>query len=181
MKNNPLSDQETVTSPPPWRREPFVWMLIVIPLAAVIAGFYTLYLAIESDDGLVADDYYQRGKEINRVLIRDQAAVNKGMQARIELHHNNANIVVRLTANSSYQLPPQIQLQLLHSTRAGLDRTLNVVRMPNGQYETSLPKLSLGHWYLQLEADDWRLTGSLQIQESVEPTTQPQTILLQAG
>jgi hypothetical protein len=41
-------------SPPnpstPWHREPYVWLLISIPAAAVLAGLITLALAIASDD-----------------------------------------------------------------------------------------------------------------------------------
>lgn len=41
--------------PPPkpstrWYREPYVWLLILIPAAAVLAGLITLALAIASDD-----------------------------------------------------------------------------------------------------------------------------------
>ena len=34
----------------PWYREPYVWLLISIPAAAVLAGLITLALAIASDD-----------------------------------------------------------------------------------------------------------------------------------
>ncbi len=51
-----------------WYREPYVWLLIAIPACAVVAGFVTLALAIATDDGLVVDDYYWQGKQINRVL-----------------------------------------------------------------------------------------------------------------
>ena len=50
----------------PWYREFYVWLVIFFPVLAIVAGFYTLKLAIESDDGLVEDDYYKQGIEINR-------------------------------------------------------------------------------------------------------------------
>ena len=68
-----------------WYREPLVWLLISFPLTAVIAGFFTLYLAIISKDGLVVDDYYQRGKEINMSLARDRAAARHGLHASVTL------------------------------------------------------------------------------------------------
>ncbi|MFC1740258.1 FixH family protein [Pseudomonadota bacterium] len=40
----------------PWYREPWPWVAIGIPLAAVIMGMTTLYLAIANPDYLVVDD-----------------------------------------------------------------------------------------------------------------------------
>ncbi|MDH3789193.1 MAG: FixH family protein [Xanthomonadales bacterium] len=40
----------------PWYREPWPWVAIAIPLAAVIMGMTTLYLAISNPDYLVVDD-----------------------------------------------------------------------------------------------------------------------------
>ena len=40
----------------PWYREPWPWVAIAIPLAAVIMGFTTLYLAVSNPDYLVVDD-----------------------------------------------------------------------------------------------------------------------------
>ena len=63
----------------PWYREPFVWLLIAIPLTAVIVGFVGLALAIRSDDGMVEDDYYRQGMAINRMLDRDKAAAAENL------------------------------------------------------------------------------------------------------
>ena len=54
-----------------WKQEPWVWVMISIPLAAVIMGVVAAWLAISTWSGLVVDDYYQQGKHINRVLARD--------------------------------------------------------------------------------------------------------------
>lgn len=40
----------------PWYREPWPWVAIAIPLAAVIMGMTTLYLAVSNPDYLVVDD-----------------------------------------------------------------------------------------------------------------------------
>jgi hypothetical protein len=155
----------TMTDSTPWYRQPLVWMLIMLPATVVVASFITLYLAIRSDDGLVEDDYYQRGKEINRVLDRDHAAQRYGLQAQITVDHAQRKVELRLHATATaFTAPPErLELKLLHATRAGLDQTVNLVRMPDGRYEGVLPALAQGHWYLQLAADDWRLNGELQV------------------
>jgi hypothetical protein len=46
----------------PWYREPWPWVAIAIPLAAVIMGLTTLYLAISNPDYLVVEE--QQYKQI---------------------------------------------------------------------------------------------------------------------
>jgi hypothetical protein len=138
-----------------------VWLLIALPLTAVVAGFTTLWLAIQSDDGLVADDYYKRGKEINRELSRDRAAAELGLVAKLEINTATRRLAVKLSARANTVLPEQIELKFLHATRAGLDRTLILPRQNSALYETPIPNLPPGRWHLQLAAQDWRLTGSI--------------------
>lgn len=146
-----------------WYREPLVWLLISFPLTAVIAGFFTLYLAIISKDGLVVDDYYQKGKEINKSLARDQAAAQHGLRASVTLDAARQEVSVRLSAAKGWPLPDTLSVRWLHATRAGFDRTQMPVRSPDGGYRSTFPDLAPGHWYVQVEAQDWRLQGSLQV------------------
>ena len=154
-----------VTDTTPWYRQPLVLMLIFLPASVVVASFITLYLAISSDDGLVEDDYYQRGKEINRVLDRDRAAQRYGLRARVSLDVPGGRIAVQLDAAkaAATAAPEHLQLKLLHATRSGLDEDISLVRTPDGRYQGVLPALAPGHWYLHLAASDWRLTGELHV------------------
>jgi hypothetical protein len=151
----------------PWYRQPLVWMLILLPATVVVASFISLYLAIRSDDGLVEDDYYQHGQEINRVLDRDHAAQRYGLAGEVSLASTPGVVVVQVraaaTAPASGVMPERLELKLLHATRAGLDRSVSLVRMSDGQYQGPLPALAQGHWYLQLTGADWRLTGELHV------------------
>jgi len=146
-----------------WYRQPMVWMLIAFPLSAVIGGVATLVLAIQSDDGLVADDYYRRGKEIHRVLARDEAARRYGLTADVTLADDLTTVQTVLTGDAAFVPPARVQLSFLNATRAGLDRVVIVERAPQGRYASPLPALAPGHWYVQLEADDWRLLGELRL------------------
>jgi hypothetical protein len=157
----------------PWHRVPFVWLLIALPLAAVVGSFTTLWLAIRSDDGLVEDDYYRRGKEINRVLARDRAAAGLGLTGKVEFDAIRRQLVVRLDAREDMTLPPQVELKLLHATRAGLDRVLILPRHRGATYDMPLPVLAPGRWNLQLAAQDWRLTGMLSVPGEGRATLAP--------
>lgn len=146
-----------------WYRVPFVWLLIALPATAVVVGFTMLGLAIYSDDGLVEDDYYRKGKEINRVLARDQAAARHGLGSTLAFDTARQELQVQLTARQGVKLPEQVELRFLHATRAGLDRNMLLPRNSDGAYRAPLLPLAPGHWNLQLAAQDWRLTGSVYV------------------
>lgn len=56
----------------PWWTYGHVWLVIAGPAAVVVAGFATLWLALDNPETLVAQDYYRRGVEINRTLAAGQ-------------------------------------------------------------------------------------------------------------
>ena len=148
-----------------WYREPYVWLLIAIPACAVVAGFVTLALAIVTDDGLVVDDYYWQGKQINRVLSRDRAATLHALSADLSFDYAQGIVQAQLHARETARLPLKLRFALLHATRAGFDRRLELERTPKGSYVSGLPALVPGRWYLQLDAEDWRLFGSMRVPE----------------
>ena len=145
----------------PWHREPLVWLVIAFPLAAVLGGFWTLYLAIRSWDGLVVDDYYKQGLEINKVLARDEIAQRAGFVATVNLEAGR--IRVRLSSTADTDLPPAIKLSFIHATRAGLDRQLEIPASDHGLYTAPLGALPPGHWHLHIETAEWRLIKEIQI------------------
>lgn len=67
----------------PWWKFGHVWLIIAGPVVVVIAGFVTLYLALQRPDPVVSEDYYRQGIEINKTLEQAQpAAVAPAVQAR---------------------------------------------------------------------------------------------------
>lgn len=145
----------------PWYREPFVWLVILFPASAVVAGMITIALAINSDDGLVIDDYYKQGLEINLVLERDKAAIRHGLQAKLSFV--NQSVQLQLDKNSDYVLPKQITLHFSHHTRPGFDQELILNRISDNIYQSKIPELVAGEWYIQIAADDWRLLQSIKM------------------
>lgn len=142
-----------------WYREPFVWLLVTFPLLSVIGGFTLLTLAIRSDDGLVVDDYYRRGKLINRELRRDSMAAQYRLGADLRLVAGD-RLELRVNGRPPQGWPATLELKVLHATRAGHDRHLTLVRTAQG-YRGNLTALVPGRWYLELSAPEWRLLGEL--------------------
>jgi hypothetical protein len=139
-----------------------VWFIIAIPLTSVFTGFTMLYLAESSKDGMVVDDYYRKGKEINMVLARDQAAARYGLRGGLRLDGAGQRVTFEFEAGRA-ELPAALRLRWLHATRAGFDRDQALQRGTDGRYQAAFPELVPGHWYVQLEAEDWRLQGSLRV------------------
>lgn len=144
----------------PWYQQPWVWLLIALPAAAVVGGMITLYLAITTSDGLVVDDYYKHGMHINRDLARDRAAQTHGLEAYLDVDMTRNRVTVTLSSQD-YALPGALMLSFLHPTLPGHDQQVMLEQTEEGQYAAVIGELGPGKWYLQLEADDWRLSGRL--------------------
>ena len=141
----------------PWYREPWPWILIALPLSAVIAGIATLVIAIAHPDELVAEDYYKQGLAINRILERESRAAALGLSAQAMI--SDARIRIGLTGHTDF--PESIVVRFIHPTRASEDRRIVLQTIANGWYEGEIPGIASGRWRVQAEDDQgiWRLTG----------------------
>lgn len=146
-----------------WKTQPYVWMLILIPFTAVVVGMIMLTLAIKSDTGLVVDDYYKKGKQINQVLARDQAASAMGLSATLDFDTDNSQVEVRLKANSTLITNEQVSLGLFHATRSDMDQTVMLKANDQHDYSATIAGLGDGRWHVHLSTETWRLTGSLYV------------------
>lgn len=81
MSSTPVVPVSVTEPPAPWWKFGHVWLVISGPAIVVVAGFVTLWLAIVRPDPLVAEDYYQQGIEINKMLqdpVKSLAPAMKG-------------------------------------------------------------------------------------------------------
>ena len=151
--------RQTIENPDsrPWHREPMVWMVIAIPLSAVLVGAIMLSLSVSTWDGLVEDDYYKHGKEINRVLERDRMAKDHAIEATVMLTESAVRVALR--HDGRLAIPAVLELRLLHRTRSGLDRSVRLTVGPDGEYLGELENGAAGRWIVQLETGSWRVSG----------------------
>jgi hypothetical protein len=151
-------------APLPWYRHPLVWLIIAFPALSVAGGLATLWIATATFDGLVADDYYRTGLEINRRLERDRAAAALELRAEIDLPAaGGGNVRIVLSGNERFHAPEIVHVRFLHRTRSGMDHESFVYRQEGTVYEGSVPELAAGNWHVLLEADDWRLVQDLRL------------------
>jgi hypothetical protein len=64
--------EHETTQQKPWYREPWPWVAIAIPAAAVVMGVTTLIIAISNPDPLTVDE--RTYQELRSELTADQAA-----------------------------------------------------------------------------------------------------------
>ncbi len=152
MNNSILKKTEAAV----WYREPYVWLLILFPFAAVGMGIIMITLALKSDDGLVVDDYYKKGLEINMDLARDRAAENFAITAELAVNPDGRTMRLTLDGNDTFISPETIQARFIHRTRSGLDQTVTMTRIADNFYTSPMPKLVSGNWKVLLESDSWR-------------------------
>lgn len=150
------------TDTQPWYKEPWPWLLMVGPFAVIIAGVVTVWLAIRSYDGLVADDYYKQGLAINQRLQRDHKAGELGLRG--ELMRSGMQLRVLLRGSDQSKLPTTLSLRIMHPTRAGMDQSLILKGDGQGVFGGKLDADISGRWNAVLEdaSGQWRLHGSWQ-------------------
>ena len=140
-------------------------MVIAIPAAAVIAGAVMLVLANATWDGLVADDYYQRGMQINQSLARDSEAARLGLGATLTFPAPGV-VEARLTGAAAVLGGDRLNLRFARAARAGADVRIPMTRGAGGIWRGVLPAVPSGKWYVELGNEQWRLTAPVRMPAS---------------
>ena len=161
--NKPFSSVTT-----PWYRQRWPWLLMIAPLAAVIGGIITAWLAVRSNDGLVQDDYYKQGIAINRTLAREQKAQALGLHGQLMFSEGGRQVRLMLGGKVDH-LPTSLQLRIVHPTRSGNDQVIALTQQTSsGFYEGKLKPLSVGVWEAVVEdSRNWRIVGKWRTGDAV--------------
>ena len=140
-----------IESNKPWHKHPLVWMMISIPFSAVIMGVVMIWLAVDTDDGLVADDYYKQGLEINRVISRDKRAAELGLSAIIEFDNSARIIKLQFDKGLLEFFPKSLPLNLQHATRENSDIAVVLDHGMGNLYIGHINQsISEGIWYFEI-------------------------------
>jgi len=148
----------------PWR-EPMVWLLVALPLSAVVAAFALLYAAAHSsgNNDMVADPVQQTGQIQVADLGPDTVAQRRQLSA---VFHVDAQGVEVIPVTGDFDRHAALRLSLRHPARAAADRELALQPSPNGWHVATA--LDAGHdWIVQLSPTDgsWRIEGRLPRQQ----------------
>lgn len=148
-----------------WYKQFWPWFLILLPLAAVAASFYTLKLAITHRDSLVVDDYYNKGKAINEDISRLQLAEQLHIQGDLLIVGEQARLTLKKGELPAF---PALKIYFYHPTLQDHDFNLMINADYNGVYRFDLPSAITGKWQVSIEPFDslWRLQESITLPSS---------------
>jgi len=141
-----------------WYREPWAWFVFAIPLGTIAICIVLISIATTTSDGLVADDYYKRGLEINKVLDREARAAALGLELEVTALGNGRCEFTLRWDQADQALPPSVPVQLSHATRAG-DRELVAAHLGGGHYSADPGTLAAGPWYVDVATPEWRVVA----------------------
>ena len=149
-----ISKYEVLQEVGPWYKQGWPWFIISFPAISVVLGFNLLYLAHQTNNSLVVDDYYKEGKAININAERDRVAASHNLSARLD--STDEGIVLQIdqppeTANR-VTMPETLSVRWVHVTQAEKDGGTNMIHIGGGRYlsaGTVLP--ASGQWRLHIE------------------------------
>lgn len=147
----------------PHAPNPVLYAVITIPLATVLAGFTTLYYALQSNGHELPAEYAWEGAALDADLERAQAAKDLGISIDLNIA-SSGRIEAQLMSSQSTTPPTRLQLTLTHATLPDLDqmRTLQLMDSSEGRYIADGSPLPEGAWWIEVaEASEWRLRGKL--------------------
>lgn len=148
----------------PWYKQFWPWFLISLPLSVVIASIVTINLAIDSNDGLVSDDYYKEGLGIHRNA--DSAARAKALGISGALTYAADTGALNLALDRPLpEAPGLLSLSVTHPTRPDSDSLGQLTAIGEGRYAGRIEPLGPANWKLSLQPEDgsWRVDGRLRV------------------
>lgn len=147
------------------------WMVVVLPLMAVVAGVTTLFIALGSGSSDAVIDPVKRTAQIQeRDLAADRRTQAFGLAATLSRGTADGdNVVVRVEG----ALPPvdALTLTLAHPIAGSMDQSIALVRTDDRVFSAEAIIEASHDWNVQLAPADgnWRLVGRLvQDQDSAD-------------
>jgi hypothetical protein len=152
--NSPLNKaDETFT---PWYKEPWMFLVVGVPVIAVCWGMVIITLAVTGKDSLVSDSYYRDGMAYteNNTFI-DKA---KRLQVKASMVYSQDEIHVTITGYLDEQ-PGFLVLQLIHPTLETKDESVMLQQTADGSYLGLSENSHLGKrkLWLQSPEQEWML------------------------
>jgi hypothetical protein len=149
----------------PWYRQFWPWFIMALPATAVVAGLYTLWIAMQTTDSLVV----QTDEGLNVVTERNTAAEHEasrlGLSALLDINPETGAVVVTVSANANVELPSSLALRMRHPTIASRDANVELLQaIPNSRGDATwaghfITPPTGRHFITLSSANTWRLSA----------------------
>lgn len=141
---------------------PLLWLVVLIPLATVVAGISTVVIATRTGSTDAVIDPVRRTAQVQDSDLRaDREAARLGLSGRAGVDAGTGAVRLSLAGDAA---AGRLQLTLAHPVRRSEDRSFELVPGGAGVWLGRLDGIDLGHdWNLLLAPPDgrWRLVGRL--------------------
>lgn len=139
-----------------WYKEPWMLLVIGVPVVAICWGMVILTLALTGKDSLVSDSYYKDGM----AYTENKELRNKARRLQLEgsLTYNNGEVSVNISGYLD-DYPSFLQIQLIHPTLETEDETILLQKLPDGSYLgiANLDHLGKRKMWLQSPEQEWMI------------------------
>jgi hypothetical protein len=164
----------------PWYRQFWPWFIIALPASAVVAGLYTLWIAMQTTDSLVVRSDDGMNVVTERNMAAEQEAIRLGLSAMLEINSDTGAVVVSIFSLPNVDFSTSLQLRMRHPTMASRDAVIELLQaIPNSSGDLTWAghfiKPPVGRHYVTLSSgNNWRLSGewSGQSQLRLDPAGQ---------
>ena len=160
-----MNDATPRTPPQKASRNPVLWLVIALPAAVIVAGFATLYIAIDAGGSDAIPDDVRRTAQIQTTeLGPDERAAALKLSAVLSVGEGHIDVLPAsgaLVDDKALRGKP-LRLLLQHPTLAAEDRELKLVPTAAG-WRADIALDPKHDWRIQLvpEGTAWRLRGRL--------------------
>lgn len=143
----------------PWR-QPVMWLVVALPVGAVLASAILIAMAIRSGgDDAVADPVRRTAQIQETELSPDASAQRMGLSAVLRIE---PGLLELLPATGEFDRAAPLLLNIRHPTRAREDILVRLAPSANG-WRSSQHVANDHDWRVQLQPVDgaWRILGRL--------------------
>lgn len=147
------------TQRPPWR-EPMVWLVAALPLAAIVGGIAMIFVSAERGGTDVVSDPVARIAQVQTADLEPDATARRlRLSAIVRI---DRDLVEVLPATGEFDRGMPLRIVLHHPIRAAADRSLRLLPTATGWRAAAAIDGEHG-WNVELSAQDgrWRLLGQL--------------------
>lgn len=144
-----------------WYREPWAWLVFVLPFTAVVAGIATYIIANTNADSLVVGDYYKKGRSINLEVSKVKTAQKLGIRFALQLKDNQ--LVIKPIGIE--KVFPLLNVTFFHPTLEEKDFYLALTPDGNGYFRHHFDERITGKWKLTLTSfeGNWKIQDTISL------------------
>lgn len=157
----------------PWYRQFWPWFIMALPASAVVAGLYTVWLAMQTGDSLVVQSSDGMNVITERNLAAEKEARLLGLSAVIRINPDTGAVLLTMSSLPNVQMPASLELRMRHPTMASRDATIELLQaMPGEDGELTWAGHFVvppqGRLYMTLSSGNtWRLNAEWRDQQLI--------------